>query len=141
MASCSTRWIAPAFDDDRALRRGSGSPPACSPTSAGRAHPDFRAERGIDMALHGNWVAIDAPGPGDARPGPVLQFRRRPGFPYPAIAALCTPGELERAAGWGYAMRLGQRLSGGVAAGLAQQPAEPHRGGLCCSRSMAIMPL
>jgi hypothetical protein len=26
------------------------------------AHPIFRAERGIDMALHGNWVAIDAAG-------------------------------------------------------------------------------
>jgi exopolyphosphatase/guanosine-5'-triphosphate,3'-diphosphate pyrophosphatase len=34
------------------------------------------------------------------------------------VAALCTPEELERAYRWGLAMRLGQRLSGGVAAGL-----------------------
>jgi exopolyphosphatase/guanosine-5'-triphosphate,3'-diphosphate pyrophosphatase len=34
------------------------------------------------------------------------------------VAALCTPDELKRASLWGLAMRLGQRLSGGVAAGL-----------------------
>jgi exopolyphosphatase/guanosine-5'-triphosphate,3'-diphosphate pyrophosphatase len=34
------------------------------------------------------------------------------------VAALCTPDELKRASEWGLAMRLGQRLSGGVAAGL-----------------------
>jgi exopolyphosphatase/guanosine-5'-triphosphate,3'-diphosphate pyrophosphatase len=28
---------------------------------AWRAHPDFRAERGLELALHGNWVAITAP--------------------------------------------------------------------------------
>jgi exopolyphosphatase/guanosine-5'-triphosphate,3'-diphosphate pyrophosphatase len=26
------------------------------------SHPDFRAERGVDMALHGNWVGVDGPG-------------------------------------------------------------------------------
>jgi exopolyphosphatase/guanosine-5'-triphosphate,3'-diphosphate pyrophosphatase len=36
-------------------------------------------------------------------------------LPYPAIAALCSPERLRRAANWGLAMRLGQRLSGGVA--------------------------
>ena len=41
-------------------------------------------------------------------------------LPYPEIAALATPAELKRATAWGYAMRLGQRLSGGVAAGLKQ---------------------
>jgi len=32
------------------------------------------------------------------------------------VTALCTPGELARADQWGLAMRLGQRLSGGVGA-------------------------
>jgi exopolyphosphatase/guanosine-5'-triphosphate,3'-diphosphate pyrophosphatase len=35
------------------------------------------------------------------------------------VAALCNPEELKRASDWGLAMRLGQRLSGGVAEGLA----------------------
>ena len=34
------------------------------------------------------------------------------------VASLCTPDELERAYRWGLAMRLGRRLSGGVAEGL-----------------------
>ena len=29
---------------------------------AWNAHPDFRAERAVDMAIHGNWVGIDAHG-------------------------------------------------------------------------------
>jgi exopolyphosphatase/guanosine-5'-triphosphate,3'-diphosphate pyrophosphatase len=33
-------------------------------------------------------------------------------------ARLCRPDQLRRAAQWGLAMRLGQRLSGGTAAGL-----------------------
>ena len=55
------RWIAPAFDDSpRAARLRLA---ACLLADIGwAAHPDFRAERGIDLALHGNWVAIDAPG-------------------------------------------------------------------------------
>ncbi len=39
-------------------------------------------------------------------------------LPYPEIAALATPAELKRATARGYAMRLGQRLGGGVASGL-----------------------
>src|SRR3546814_5281553 len=34
------------------------------------------------------------------------------------VVRLCTPAELDRAVLWGLAMRLGQRLSGGVAATL-----------------------
>ncbi len=82
------------------------------------AHPDFRAERGIDMALHGNWVAIDAPGRVMLALALFCNFGGGRELPYPAIAALCSPEQLKRASMWGFAMRLGQRLSGGVAAGL-----------------------
>ena len=87
---------------------------------AWRAHPDFRAERGVDVALHGNWVAITAAergglamalhhcfgGGGDA---PVLGL----------LARLTPPALLARARAWGLALRLGQRLTGGTASGLA----------------------
>jgi exopolyphosphatase/guanosine-5'-triphosphate,3'-diphosphate pyrophosphatase len=46
------------------------------------------------------------------------------------VAALCTPDELKRASLWGLAMRLGQRLSGGVAAGLERSALEIHEGAL-----------
>ena len=110
-------WIAPAFDDepgDARLRLA-----ACLLADIGwAAHPDFRAERGIDMALHGNWVAIDVPGRVMLAQALFCNFGGGRDFPYPAMAALCGPSELQRASAWGYAMRLGQRLSGGVASGL-----------------------
>ncbi len=111
------RWIAPVFDDapDAARLRKA----ACLLADiAWAAHPDFRAERGVDMALHGNWVGINGPGRVvlaqalSASHGEPRKFAETP------TARLCRPEALARATQWGLAMRLGQRLSGGVAAGL-----------------------
>jgi len=116
-------WISTAFDDDP--RQARLRLAACLLSDiAWAAHPDFRAERGIDMALHGHWVAIDAPGRAMLAQALFCAFGGGRDLPYPAIAALCTPEELECAARWGYAMRLGQRLSGGVAAGLERSRLE-----------------
>lgn len=110
-------WIAPVFDDPPAearLRRA-----ACLLADiAWAAHPEFRAERGVDMALHGNWVAIDAPGRVMLAQALFSNFGGGGSLPNAAIAGLCAPRALERAAQWGLAMRLGQRLSGGVAEAL-----------------------
>ena len=110
-------WIAPAFDDGPKMARLRLA--ACLLSDiAWAAHPDFRAERGIDLALHGNWVAIDVPGRVMLAQALFCSFGGGRELPYPEIAALCGPERLRRAANWGHAMRLGQRLSGGVAAGL-----------------------
>ena len=55
-------WITPLFagegHDLARLRHA-----ACLLADVGwRANPEFRAERGVEVALHGNWVAIDARG-------------------------------------------------------------------------------
>jgi exopolyphosphatase/guanosine-5'-triphosphate,3'-diphosphate pyrophosphatase len=94
------------------------------------AHPDFRAERGIDMALHGNWVAIDAPGRVMIAQALFCNFGGGRDLPYAKIAALCSPEKLRRAANWGLAMRLGQRLSGGVAACLKRSRLSREDGAL-----------
>jgi exopolyphosphatase/guanosine-5'-triphosphate,3'-diphosphate pyrophosphatase len=60
-------------------------------------------------------VAIDAPGRVMLAQALFCNFGGGRDLPYPAIAALCSPEKLRRAANWGLAMRLGQRLSGGVA--------------------------
>jgi exopolyphosphatase/guanosine-5'-triphosphate,3'-diphosphate pyrophosphatase len=122
-------WIAPAFDDSpRAARLRLA---ACLLSDIGwAAHPDFRAERGVDMALHGNWVAIDAPGRVMLAQALFSSFGGGRGLPYGRLADLCTAEELKRAALWGYAMRLGQRLSGGVAAGLGRSRLERRNGTL-----------
>jgi exopolyphosphatase/guanosine-5'-triphosphate,3'-diphosphate pyrophosphatase len=113
-------WMDPLFADepagDRRLRLA-----ACLLSDiAWRAHPDFRAERGVDVALHGNWVAVTAAERaalacalhacfGGSPDAPVLQ----------TLLQLAPPALLVRARSWGLALRLGQRLTGGTAVGLA----------------------
>ncbi len=124
------RWIAPVFDDRPQAARLRLA--ACHLSDiAWAAHPDFRAERGIDMALHGNWVAIDAPGRVMLAQALFCAFGGGRDLPYGAIAALCSEAELQRAMQWGFAMRLGQRLSGGVAAGL-EHSRLLRKGGVLC---------
>ncbi len=116
-------WIAPLFDDDASCRRLRLA--ACLLSDiAWAAHPDFRAERGVDMALHGNWVAIDASGRVRLAQALYTAFGGGKTLPYQDVAALCAPEEIQRATRWGMAIRLGQRLSGGVAAGLERSRLE-----------------
>ncbi|WP_174296881.1 Ppx/GppA phosphatase family protein, partial [Sphingomonas bacterium] len=108
------RWLAPLFDRDTVaaarLRLA-----ACLLADVGwRANPEFRAERGVEIALHGNWVGIDAPGRAQIAQTLHVSLGGGPMPPDP-IARLATRDAIERATVWGLAMRLGQRLSGGLA--------------------------
>jgi exopolyphosphatase/guanosine-5'-triphosphate,3'-diphosphate pyrophosphatase len=86
---------------------------------AWRAHPDFRAERAVDVALHGNWTAVTTRERamlasalfacfGGAADHPIVEL----------LQHLADPPSLRRAWLWGLALRLGQRLTGGTAAAL-----------------------
>ena len=110
-------WIAGIFDDPPATSRLRLATCLLADI-AWAAHPDFRAERGIDMALHGNWVAIDAAGRVMIAQALFSSFGGGGELPYPEVARLCSAAQLEKARSWGLAIRLGQRLSGGVATGL-----------------------
>ncbi len=107
-------WIAPLFQDEppemEVLRHA-----ACLLGDISwRVNPDFRAERGLDTALHGNWVGIDAHG--RAMLAQALYTAFGGGQSTPGILAKLAPAaDLARATRWGLAMRLGQRLSGGLA--------------------------
>jgi exopolyphosphatase/guanosine-5'-triphosphate,3'-diphosphate pyrophosphatase len=107
-------WIAPLFEGEppqRARLRHA----ACLLADVGwHANPEFRAERGLDAALHGNWVAIDAEGRALVAQALFTGLGGGVKTPKP-LGALADAGELKRAATWGLAIRLGQRLSGGVA--------------------------
>lgn len=111
------QWIASLFRDDddqyARIRRT-----ACLMSDvAWNAHPDYRAERAVEMALHGNFVGIDAHG--RALLGQTLCHVFGNDYHLPAtIAALLAEGESARACAWGRAIRLAQRLSGGAALGL-----------------------
>ncbi|MDB5705615.1 MAG: exopolyphosphatase, partial [Sphingomonas bacterium] len=108
------RWIAPLFTGD-APAQARLRLAACLLADVGwRANPEFRAERGVEIALHGNWVAIDAAG--RAIIAQTLFTSLGGGTTIPApLDTLASPADLKRAIAWGLAMRLGQRLSGGLA--------------------------
>lgn len=85
--------------------------------SAWRAHPDMRAEHGMDTALHGTWVGItSAERAMLAAALWVVNGGAWPGGESTAILPrLATQAQLDMARRWGLAMRLGQRLGGGAA--------------------------
>lgn len=105
-------WIGGLFDDGPELARLRLASCLLSDV-AWQATAPFRADRGIEMALHGNWVAVDAPGRVIMAQALSASFGRDR-LPDESLARLCKPVELERARQWGFAMRLGQRLSGGL---------------------------
>jgi len=80
---------------------------------AWQASPDFRAERGLEIALHGNWVGIDVVGRSMIGQALYTNFGGGP-RPFPLDFHVATPEMLERAIGWGLAMRLAQRLGAGT---------------------------
>jgi exopolyphosphatase/guanosine-5'-triphosphate,3'-diphosphate pyrophosphatase len=80
---------------------------------AWQASPTFRADRGIEMALHGNWVAV-SPAERVIIAQALSSSFGRDRLSDERLLDLCDRNALARAHEWGLAMRLGQRLSGGV---------------------------
>jgi exopolyphosphatase/guanosine-5'-triphosphate,3'-diphosphate pyrophosphatase len=110
-------WLAPLFESDSPelarLRHAS-----CLLADVGwRANPEFRAERGMEIGLHGNWVGVDSIGRAIIAQALFTSLGGTTETPEP-LNRLAGPEALHRAKLWGLAMRLGQRLSGGVAAPL-----------------------
>jgi exopolyphosphatase / guanosine-5'-triphosphate,3'-diphosphate pyrophosphatase len=106
-------WIAPLFaQDDAAAARIRLT--ACLLADVGwRANPEFRAERGVEIALHGNWVGINANERALLAQALHSSFGGGLRTP-PALSSLAPTDQLRRAAQWGLAIRLCQRLSGGA---------------------------
>ena len=75
--------------------------------------PDFRALEGEELALHGNWVGVDGPARAEIAMALHVALGGNPDAPPPILGQLASAGRLARAQGWGLAMRLAQRLSGG----------------------------
>ena len=121
-------WIAPLFDDGPAMRRLRLASCLLADV-AWQANPGFRADRGIEMALHGNWVAVTPPGRVIMAQALSANFGRDR-LPDPRVTDLCKGDHMTRAHCWGLAMRLGQRLSGGVGSVLRETRLEPVDGAI-----------
>lgn len=102
----------PESDSDARLRLA-----ACLLSDvAWRAHPDFRAERGLEVALHGNWVGVTARERAVLGAALFACFGGSPSHPLAEqLRALADVPSIDRARLWGLALRLGQRLTGGTA--------------------------
>ena len=107
------QWISPLFPDDSPRQARLRLAACLLADIAWNAHPDFRAERAVDMAVHGNWVGIDAHGRALLGRALCAAFGGDGGFSK-KLEALLYEGESARAAAWGRAIRLAQRLSGGT---------------------------
>jgi exopolyphosphatase/guanosine-5'-triphosphate,3'-diphosphate pyrophosphatase len=111
------QWIGGIFEDSAPMRRLRLA--ACLLADvAWRANSDFRAERGVEMALHGAWVGV-TPAERVVMAQALSSNFGRERLLASELTALCQRGTLERAHRWGLAMRLAQRLSGGVASALS----------------------
>jgi exopolyphosphatase/guanosine-5'-triphosphate,3'-diphosphate pyrophosphatase len=111
------RWIDPLFPDETGDFQRLRLAACLLGDIAWNAHPDYRAERAVDMAIHGNWVGIDAHGRAILGRALCSAFGGDGGFSA-KLSALLRPGEEERVSAWGRALRLAQRLSGGTEAPL-----------------------
>jgi exopolyphosphatase / guanosine-5'-triphosphate,3'-diphosphate pyrophosphatase len=110
-------WIDPLFPDDDPPARRLRLAACLMSDFAWNAHPDFRAERAVDLALHGNWVGIDAHGRAVLGRTLCAAFGGDKAFD-PRVSALLDAREEERCGAWGRAIRLAQRLSAGTEATL-----------------------
>ncbi|HWJ59484.1 MAG TPA: Ppx/GppA family phosphatase [Sphingomicrobium sp.] len=119
-------WMAPLFEDGPPMRRLRLA--ACLLADvAWQANPGFRAERAIELALHGNWVGVNPQGRVIMAQALATSFASDR-LPDPRLGLLCREEDLKRARGWGLAMRLGQRLSGGVGSVLKRTSLEGANG-------------
>jgi exopolyphosphatase/guanosine-5'-triphosphate,3'-diphosphate pyrophosphatase len=107
------QWMDPLFPDESGDMQRLRLAACLLGDIAWNAHPDYRAERAVDMAIHGNWVGIDAHGRAVLGRALCSAFGGDGGF-NPKLAELLKPGEEERVISWGKALRLAQRLSGGT---------------------------
>ena len=122
-------WIDPLFPDEPADWQRLRLAACLLGDIAWNAHPDFRAERAVDLAVHGNWVGIDAHGRAMLGRALCSAFGGDGGFSK-RLAALLQPSENERAGSWGKAIRLAQRLSGGTEGLLRRSSVEVRDGQL-----------
>lgn len=106
-------WMDPLFPDETPEMQRLRLAACLLGDIAWNAHPDFRSERAVDMALHGNWVGIDSHGRAVLGRALCSAFGGEDGF-NSKLEALLKPGESERVGAWGRALRLAQRLSGGT---------------------------
>ena len=128
------RWMADLFEDDSPAMERLRLTSCLLADVAWQADPEFRAERAIEAALHGNWFGVDAAGRVLIAQALSSTFGTSD-LPDPRLDTLCSREDLTRAHLWGLAIRLGQRLSAGVETILERVPLVVEEDGLALDMS------
>ena len=115
-------WSDPAFAADPPAERRLRHATCLIAGTSWASDPDFRAVAGEDIALHGNWIGVNAADRAVMAMALHVGLGGAPDAPPGILARLAPADRLERAKTWGYALRLAQRLSGGAPAALDQVP-------------------
>ncbi len=105
-------WLADIFQDDDAKMKRIREAFCNLGDVAWRANPDFRAEWGVDIGLHGNWASISGSGRDILGQALFSCFGGGSNI-YPNGGALASAEAMQRAIAWGLTVRLAQRLSAG----------------------------
>lgn len=132
-------WLSGLFGcETRALARLRLS--ACLLRGTGwSSNPDFRALGAEELALHGNWIGAS---PADRGIMAAALLVAMGSAEEPAILPqLASARDLARARGWGHAMRLAQRVSGGAPAALMQTAIRADDGHLVLELPRSFEPL
>jgi exopolyphosphatase / guanosine-5'-triphosphate,3'-diphosphate pyrophosphatase len=107
------RWIAPIFADDAPDMARLRLAACLLADSVYTANPDFRSERAVEMALHGQWLGIDL-ADRVIMAQTLYVAAGGQGMAVQARIDRNIDAALARATHWGLAIRLAQRLSGGA---------------------------
>jgi exopolyphosphatase/guanosine-5'-triphosphate,3'-diphosphate pyrophosphatase len=130
------RWTAPvAGTEDEELRQAS----TLLALSAMRTEPNLRTEEALTWALRKRWIGIDMRGRG-MMAMTVFANSGLTEIP-PQFLRLADEADLDRAIGWGLAVRLCRRLTGSTPAGLGSTALAVCNGTLVLSLDEPAQPL
>ena len=119
-AEALLRWTDPVFGGDPPEERRLRHAACLIAGTSWASNPDFRAVAGEDLALHGNWIGVNAADRAVMAMALHVGLGGDPAAPPGLLPKLAPPERLARAQAWGLALRLAQRLGGGAPGVLAQ---------------------
>ena len=133
-----TAWTAPACPEDVGdadLRRAS----TLLALAAMRTEPNLRTEEALTWALRKRWIGLDVRG----RAMMAMTVLANSGVTEvpPLFSRLAEKSDLDRAIGWGLAVRLCRRLTGCTEPGQAETALTIHQGTLLLTLKGAASPL
>jgi exopolyphosphatase / guanosine-5'-triphosphate,3'-diphosphate pyrophosphatase len=117
-------WSDGAFPDEPAGERRLRHAACLIAGTSWASKPEFRALDAEEMALHGSWLGLTHADRAVIAMALHIGLGGNPDSPPVMLAQLAAPERLERARGWGLALRLAQRIGAGAVLAVETLPLE-----------------